>query len=337
LLSRLRYAAAATRSREGSEITRRRDTVNRKIAFLFPGQGSQFVGMAADLAEAYPLAAATLAEADEALGLDLAQVMRDGPAEALTATEIAQPAILAHSVALWRLLREAGVAPALVAGHSLGEYSALVAAGSLEYPVALGLVRERGLLMAQCGAQAGGVMSAVLGLDAAAVEAVVMQAQQEGVVVVANYNSPGQVVISGEVAAVRRAEELAQAAGARAAVRLKVSGAFHSPLMAPAADRLRERLRQTPLREAAVPVVSNVDAEPRQAAEALREALGRQITGSVRWAESVRGMVLAGVECFVEVGPGEVLTGLMKRIAPEIEAISTSTVPGLEAALERLG
>ncbi len=310
--------------------------MNRKIAFLFPGQGSQFVGMAADLAEAYPLVAATLAEADEVLSLNLAQVMREGPAEALTATEVAQPAILAHSVALWRLLGEAGIAPAMVAGHSLGEYSALVAAGSLEYPEALRLVRERGLLMAECGAQVGGVMLAVLGLEASVVEAVVAQARQEGVVVVANYNSPGQLVISGEAAAVRRAEELARAAGARGAVPLQVSGAFHSPLMQPAAHRLRERLAETPLQEAVVPVVSNVDAQPRQAAQALREALGRQITGSVRWAESVSRMVAAGAECFVEVGPGEVLTRLMKRIAPEVEALSTSTVEGLEAALERL-
>lgn len=320
----------------GAERRLKENTVDRKIAFLFPGQGSQFVGMAADLAEAYPLAVATLAEADEVLGLDLTRVMREGPAEALTATEVAQPAILAHSVALWRLLGEAGVAPAIVAGHSLGEYSSLVAAGSLEYAAALRLVRERGLLMAECGAQVGGVMSAVLGLEAAAVEAVVAQAQQEGVVVVANYNSPGQVVISGEPAAVRRAEDLARAAGARGAMPLKVSGAFHSPLMQRAADRLRERLAETPLQDAVVPVVSNVDAQSRQAAEALREALGRQVTGSVRWAESVRRMVAAGMECFVEVGPGEVLTRLMKRIAPEVEALSTSTVEGLEAVLERL-
>jgi [acyl-carrier-protein] S-malonyltransferase len=308
------------------------------LAFLFPGQGSQFVGMAADLAEAYPLVADTLAEADEFLGREVAlgRLMREGPAEALTATEVAQPAILTHSVAILRLLHEAGVAPAMVAGHSLGEYSAVLAAGALEFPEAVRLVRARGLVMAEAGAQAGGSMSAVLGLDDATVAQVVAEAQQVGTVVVANYNSPGQVVISGEAVAVRRAEELARAAGARGVMPLKVSGAFHSPLMAPAGERLRVLLEQTPLEDALVPLVSNVDATARQDAGEIRQALARQITGSVRWTESVRRMVDAGVEIFVEVGPGEVLTKLMKRIAPEAEVLSTSTVAGLGKALERL-
>ena len=306
------------------------------IAFLFPGQGSQFVGMAADLAEVYPPVAATLAQTDEILGLGLAALMREGSAEALTATEMAQPALLAHSVAISRVLGEAGVAPMIVAGHSLGEYSALVAAGALDFAAALRLVRERGLAMAAAGAEARGAMSAILGLDDAAVEQVVAEAGQVGTVVVANYNSPGQVVISGEVAAVRRAEELAKAAGARGARPLRVSGAFHSPLMAPAAERLQGALEAAPLREATVPVVSNVDAQPRTEAEEIREALRRQITGNVRWTDSIRRMVAEGVDCFVEVGPGEVLTKLMKRIAPEAEAISTSTAEGVGKALERL-
>jgi [acyl-carrier-protein] S-malonyltransferase len=294
--------------------------------------------MAADLAEAFPLAADTLAEADEFLGREVAlgRLMREGPAEALTATEVAQPAILTHSVAVLRLLHEAGVAPAMVAGQSLGEYSAVLAAGALEFPEAVRLVRARGLVMAEAGAQAGGTMSAILGLDDAVAEQVAAEAEQVGTVVVANYNSPGQVVISGETAAVRRAEELAKAAGARGAMPLKVSGAFHSPLMARAGERLRLLLEQTPLEDALVPLVSNVDATPRQAAAEIRAALARQITGSVRWTESVRRMVEAGAEVFVEVGPGEVLTRLMKRIAPEAEAISTSTVAGVEKALERL-
>jgi [acyl-carrier-protein] S-malonyltransferase len=294
--------------------------------------------MAADLAQAFPLAADTLAEADEFLGREvgLGRLMREGPAEALTATEGAQPAILTHSVAILRLLHEAGLRPALVAGHSLGEYSAVLAAGALEFPEAVRLVRARGLLMAEAGAQTGGTMSAILGLEDAVAEQVVAEAGQVGTVVVANYNSPGQVVISGETAAVRRAEELAKAAGARGAMPLKVSGAFHSPLMAPAGERWRALLEQTPLEEALVPLVSNVDATPRQGAAEIREALARQITGSVRWTESVRRMVEAGVEVFVEVGPGEVLTKLMKRIAPEVEAIGTSTVAGVEKALERL-
>jgi [acyl-carrier-protein] S-malonyltransferase len=306
------------------------------LAFLFPGQGSQFVGMGADLAEVYPPAAETLAQADEILGFGLSALMREGPAEALTATEVAQPALLAHSVALSRLLGGAGVAPAMVAGHSLGEYSALVAAEALDFGAALRLVRERGLAMAEAGAEAGGTMSAILGLEDAAVEQVVAEAAQVGTVVVANYNSPGQVVISGEADAVRRAEELARAAGARGAIPLKVSGAFHSPLIAPAAERLRAALERAPLQDAAVPVVSNLDAAPRRGAEEIRAALMGQITSSVRWTDSMRRMIAAGVDLFVEVGPGEILTKLMKRIAPEVEAVSTSTVEGVQRALERI-
>jgi len=306
------------------------------IAFLFPGQGSQFVGMAADLAEVYPRVAETLAQADEMLGLGLSALMREGPAEALTATEVAQPALLVHSLGISRVLGQAGVAPMMVAGHSLGEYSALVAAGVVGFPAALRLVRERGLTMAAAGAETGGTMSAILGLDDAAVEQTVTEAAQVGTVVVANYNSPGQVVISGEVPAVRRAEELAKAAGARGALPLKVSGAFHSPLMAPVAERLQAALEQVPLEQASVPLVSNIDAQPRTGADEIRAALMCQITGSVRWADSIRRMVAEGVELFVEVGPGEVLTKLMKRIAPEAEAISTSTVEGVQQALKRL-
>lgn len=294
------------------------------------------MGMGADLAEVYPQAAETLAEADRVLGFGLSALMREGPAEALTATEVAQPALLAHSVAVARVLQEAGVSPAMVAGHSLGEYSALVVAEALDYGAALGLVRERGLAMAAAGAEVGGAMSAILGLDDEVVERVVVEAAQVGTVAVANYNSPGQVVISGETAAVRRAEELAKAAGARGAMPLKVSGAFHSPLMAPAAKRLQSALQAVPLQPAVVPLVSNVDAEPRQDAEEIRAALLRQITGSVRWTDSVRRLVAMGTEVCVEVGPGEVLTKLMKRIAPKVEAISTSTVEGVQKALARL-
>lgn len=310
--------------------------MSRNLAFIFPGQGSQFVGMAADLAEVYPPVAEVLAEANEVLGFDFAQVMREGPATELTATEVAQPAILTHSLAIWRLLSEAGVKPALVAGHSLGEYSALVPAGSISFAEALKLVRERGLAMAEAGTQVGGVMAAILGLDDAAVEEVIAQAAEEGVVIVANYNAPGQVVISGELAAVECAEVLAKEAGARGSLRLKVSGAFHSPLMQSAAQRLRPLLDAANIRDAQVPLVSNIDAEPRQAAEGIRQALEKQLLGSVRWTESIRRMRESGINCFVEVGPGEVLTKLSKRIAPEVEAIKTSEEAGLEAALEQL-
>lgn len=305
------------------------------VAFLFPGQGSQFVGMAADLAEAFPPAAQTLAEADEALGLALSGTLREGPADALTATEVAQPAILAHSVAVWRVLAEAGIEPDWVAGHSLGEYSALVAAGGLDFAAALRLVRERGLAMAAAGLAVPGTMAAVIGLEDEGVEAAVEQAKEVGVVVVANYNSPGQVVISGEPEAVQHTGMLAKAAGARGVMPLKVSGAFHSPLMQPAAQRMQPLLEAAPIADTRVPLVSNVDAEPRQDAAGLREALRRQITGSVRWTASVQRLISAGADLFVEVGPGDVLTRLMKRIAPEAEALATSDLAGVRAALAR--
>jgi len=307
-----------------------------RIAFLFPGQGSQFPGMAADLAEAFPAASATLAEADAALDMELGRVMREGPAEVLTATEIAQPAILAHSVAVQRLLAAEGFAPDFVAGHSLGEYSALVAAGGLDFAAALRLVRERGLAMAEAGAEVPGAMAAIIGLEDEAVATVVAEAGEVGVVVVANYNSPGQVVVSGEPEAVELAGKLAKAAGARGSRPLKVSGAFHSPLMQPAAERLRPLLEAAPIHETRVPLVSNVDAEPRRDAVGLRAALQAQVTGSVRWTESMRRLLAEGVEVFVEVGPGDVLTKLMKRIAPEAEALATSTPAGVVAVRERL-
>lgn len=307
-----------------------------RVAFLFPGQGSQFPGMAHDLAGAYRGVAATLAEADAALDMELARVMAEGPAEVLTATEIAQPAILAHSVAIQRILAEDGREPAYVVGHSLGEYSALVAAGGLGFAEALRLVRERGLAMAEAGAAVPGAMAAIIGLEDEAVAAVVAEAGEVGVVVVANYNSPGQVVVSGEPEAVALAGKLAKAAGARGSMPLKVSGAFHSPLMQPAAERLRPLLEAAPIRDTRVPLVSNVDAQPRQDAAGLRAALEAQVTGSVRWTESMRRLLAEGVDLFVEIGPGDVLTKLMKRIAPEAEALATSTPAGVEAVRERL-
>jgi [acyl-carrier-protein] S-malonyltransferase len=310
--------------------------VKGAVAFLFPGQGSQFVGMAADLIEAFPLVAQALDEANEVLGFDLAGIMAAGPSEELTATEVAQPALLVHGVAICRLLLEAGVELGLVAGHSLGEYAAVVAAGSLGYAEALQIVRERGLAMAEAGRKVGGAMAAILGLDDEQVAAAVEGATESGIVVIANYNSPGQVVISGEIPAVGRAGELARAAGARAVMPLRVSGAFHSPLMVSVAERMRPLLASAALRKAGIPVVSNVDATPRQDAEAIRQALQNQITGSVRWGDSIRGMRERGIETFVEVGPGEVLTRLMKRIDSGAAALSTSDFAGVQQVLGRL-
>ena len=309
--------------------------MSEKIAFLFPGQGSQYPGMGGDLAHSFAPAAEALAAAEGALGVRLTRLMREGSAEALTATEVAQPAILAHSVAVYRVLDRAGVKPSWVAGHSLGEYSALAAAGGLPFPDALRLVRDRGLAMAAAGADVPGVMAAILGLDDEAVEAAVAEAGEVGTVVVANYNSPGQVVISGEPEAVARAGHLAKEAGARGVMPLKVSGAFHSPLMASAAERMRPLLAAAPIADIRVPLISNVDAEPRQDAAGLRAALERQVTGSVLWTASIRRLVAEGAQIFVEVGPGDVLTRLMKRIAPEAEALATSNAAGVEAVLAR--
>ena len=307
------------------------------IGFIFPGQASQFVGMGAQLAVSYPAAAEVISRADEVLGFALSKLMFAGPMAELTATEVAQPALLTVSVATLRVLEEGGLQAGIVAGHSLGEYSALVAAGALDFPAALELVRQRGLLMARAGEQAGGTMAAVIGLDTAEVERVVERAAREGnVVVVANYNSPGQIVISGTEAGVRRAGELGKEAGARGVVPLNVSGAFHSPLMAAAAAELSKQLLSAPLTDAKVPLVSNVDAVARTDANAIRAALARQLTSSVLWEKSIRAMLEAGIESFVEVGPKDVLTKMMRRTAPEVPVQSTSAPADIEHALKQL-
>lgn len=307
------------------------------VGFIFPGQASQYVGMGAQLAATYASAAEVIQKADEILGFALSELMFGGPAEELTATEVAQPALLTVSVATLRVLEENGVYADIVAGHSLGEYSALVAAGALTFPETVELVRQRGLLMARVGRQVGGTMAAVIGLDAAEVERAVEQAVQEGnLVVVANYNCPGQIVISGTAAGVKRARELAKEAGAPGSMPIKVSGAFHSPLMEPVAVKLAEHLQAAPITEAKVPVVSNIDAVPRTEAEAIRTALAGQVTSSVLWEKSVRRMFQAGVETSVEVGPKDVLTRMIRRIAPEVETFSTSEPADVEKVVRQL-
>ncbi len=302
------------------------------VAFVFPGQGSQRVGMARDLWESEPAARAVLERADEVLGFPLTRLMFEGPEEELTATENAQPAIVAHSAACFALLEAKGLKPALTAGHSLGEYAAVAAAGALGFSETIILVRRRGELMARVGREVGGSMAAIIGLDRPVVEEVCSRAQEVGTVVVANYNCPGQIVISGEADAVSEAMRLAKEAGAKRAVPLRVSGAFHSPLMALAAPEMRSLLDGAPFTGAAVPVVSNLDATPRSDAEGIREALARQITGSVLWEQSVRVMVDRGVTSFVEVGPGTVLCGLIRRIAPEAEVRSAGTAEEIGSA-----
>jgi len=307
------------------------------IAFIFPGQGSQYVGMGADVAEQYPAAAAVIEQADAVLGIELSRLMREGPAEELTATEVAQPALLTHSVAVLRVLEAQGLQPDVVAGHSLGEYSALVAAGALDFESALQLVRHRGELMAEDGRRVGGTMAAIIGLEGEKVRDVVAEASSgEEVVIVANYNCPGQVVVSGAVSAVQRACELAKQRGAKGTITLKVSGAFHSSLMTGTAERFGEYLHQAGISDARVPIVSNVDATARSDASGIVQALARQINHSIHWEESVRRMIEMGVEVFVEVGPKRVLTRMMDKIDDTVKAMGTSDGEAIEEVVAKL-
>ena len=306
------------------------------LAFIFPGQGSQYVGMGKDLYEGSPVARCVLDEIAGAVDFPLLQLMFEGPAEELTKTEHAQPALLAHSLAVNALLRQAGVRPDVVAGHSLGEYSAVAAAGCLSAAAAAKLVRLRGELMAEAGQQVGGTMAAVIGLETEAVRRAAQEAGEVGTIVVANLNAPGQVVISGEEQAVAAAAELMKAAGARRVLPLNVSGAFHSPLMQPAAEKLGDALAQTEFAEAAVHVISNIDAVDRVEAASIKAALLRQLTGSVLWEDCVKRMVQTGVTTFVEVGPGKVLSGLVGRIALDVTCHTTDTVAGIQAVVEAL-
>ena len=306
------------------------------LAFIFPGQGSQYVGMGKDLYEGSPVAKAVLDEVAGAVDFPLLSLMFEGPAEELTKTENAQPALLAHALAANALLREAGLVPDVVAGHSLGEYSAVAAAGCLSAGAAVKLVRLRGELMAEAGEQVGGTMAAVIGLDTEAVRRAAQEAGEVGTIVVANLNAPGQVVISGEEAAVKAASLLMKAAGAKRVLPLNVSGAFHSPLMKPAAERLGEALAETAFSDAAVHVISNVDAVDRTDAVSIKAALLRQLTGSVLWEDCVNRMVQTGVDTFVEVGPGKVLSGLVGRIALDVITYTTDTVEGIAAVVAAL-
>jgi [acyl-carrier-protein] S-malonyltransferase len=285
------------------------------IACLFPGQGSQAVGMGKGFADQFEICARTFAEADAALGESLSDLIFNGPADRLTLTENTQPAILTMSVAVWRLLSSRGLAPAFVAGHSLGEYSAHVAAGTLPFADAVRLVRNRGRYMQEAVPVGQGAMAAILGLDEARVLKACEEAAQGEVVSPANLNSPGQIAIAGTAGAVARAVERAKALGAKRAIPLQVSAPFHCALMTPAAVRLAPELRAVAAHDPRVPVVANVDAEPKRTAAAAIDALIAQIASPVRWEDVMRRMVADGATTFVEVGPGSVLTGLGKKIA----------------------
>ena len=307
-----------------------------KLAFLFPGQGAQAVGMGRALAESHPAARRVFETADRTLGFAFSALLWNGPEDELRKTHNAQPALLTHSIAALRLVEAAGIAPAWVAGHSLGEYSACVASGALGFEDALRLTRRRGELMYQAGLDRPGTMAAILGLSPSQVEAACAAAAPAGTVCAANFNAPGQVVISGEIAAVARASELALEAGAKRAIRLEVSGAFHSPLMAGASDGLSKALDAVALRDGRCPLIANVSARAVQKTDEIRAALKAQLLSPVRWEESMANLAALGAEGFVEIGTGRVLRGLLKGVAPEAARHGVEDPASLAATLAAL-
>ena len=309
------------------------------VVLLFPGQGSQKPGMARDLVDALPAARNTFAAVDAALGESLSTLCFEGPAETLTETHNAQPALLTHGAAVWASVRDRiGPHVRAAAGHSLGEFTAYHAGGAFDAAHGARLVRRRGQLMYESGVQRPGTMAAILGEVDGGIEAVCAKASADGgCVVPANYNTPGQVVISGEIAAVERAMELAKAAGAKRAIKLNVSGAFHSPLMAVAREGLGEALAEAELVDPKFPVYANVSAEPVRSASDARRLLLEQLTAPVKWTQVVER--LAGDfprALYVEMGPGNVLTGLVKKIAPSVETATCGTVSEVEQLLSRV-
>ncbi len=306
------------------------------IAFVFPGQGSQKVGMGRALAEAFPESRAVFDEADAALGFALSALCFSGPEEDLRLTTNTQPAILATSVAALRALSARGARPDFVAGHSLGEYSAIVAAGGLPLADAGAAVRKRGQYMQEAVPVGVGAMAAILNLDADAVARACAEAAEGEGVSPANLNSPGQIVIAGHAGAVQRAMERCKAAGAKRALPLPVSAPFHCALMQPAQERMAADLLALPFRDLAVPLVCNLDARPVRAAAEVREGLVRQVSGTVRWQESVELLAREGVSTFVEIGPGTVLSGLVKKIHRDARVLNVEDPQSLEAAAQAL-
>jgi [acyl-carrier-protein] S-malonyltransferase len=306
------------------------------IAFLFPGQGSQVVGMGKELAETYPIARQTFDEADDALGYKISQLCFEGPEEHLRLTEITQPAILTASIAAYRVLNEKGIRPAYVAGHSLGEYSAHVAAGTISFHEAVRTVRNRGKYMQEAVPIGIGAMAAILGMGPDAVASACNDAAQGEICEPANINSSEQIVISGHTGAVGRAIKLAEARGAKRAILLQVSAPFHCSLMKPAQDQLERDLKNVIFDKSRVPVICNVDAASHFDAATSRDALVRQVTGSVKWYQSMQLLISSGVQTFVEVGPGKVLCGLMRQIDRAKNAVNVSDEASLQKALKSL-
>jgi len=305
------------------------------FAITFPGQGSQSVGMLAELAASFPVVSETFQEASEALGLDLWKLSQDGPTEELNRTQNTQPAMLASGVAVWRAwLSQGGPEPGVMAGHSLGEYTALVAADSLKFTDAVRLVRERGRLMQQAVPQGEGAMAAILGLSDEQVRGVCRQAAEDEVAEPVNFNSPGQVVVAGNASAIARVVTLAKEAGAKRALLLDVSVPSHCALMRGAADELFEYMRGVPMEAPRIPVLHNVDVAVAATPEAVRERLQQQLYSPVRWVETVQALAGRGASLLIEAGPGKVLTGLSKRIDKSLTGLPVFDGPSLEKALE---
>lgn len=302
-----------------------------KRAFLFPGQGSQYIGMAKDLFDNSVEAKEMIKTADDALGINLSYIMFNGPEEQLKQTEFTQPAIFLHSVILASIIRT--LSPQATAGHSLGEYSALVSAGAMQFYDAVTLVRERGKAMQQAGIDNPGTLAAIVGLNPEIVENLCVEASKEGIVQCANFNSPGQIVISGSIAGVRKAMELCKSNGAKLVKELVVSGAFHSPLMQSAKDYLLNVLNKTPIYNARFPVYANVTAKPVTDKGEIKKMLFEQVTSPVRWEETIKNMISDGFDEFYEIGPGKVLQGLVKRINPDVKIFGIDKFEDVEKYL----
>ena len=311
-------------------------TKSSGIGLVFPGQGSQSVGMGRALAEAYPGVMGLYEEASSVLGYDIAALCFDGPVEQLNLTEYTQPALLVSSLAALQAFKPLGVAPIAVAGHSLGEYSALVAAEGMTYREAVAIVQKRGRYMAEAVPSGTGLVAALLGLTADVVKEVCREASSVGIVAAANFNSPGQIVIAGEKAAVERAIELAKAKGCKRAIPLPVSVPVHTPLMQKAADRLAEDLAGITWSDLKMPLINNAEAKAITKASDIQASLVRQLPSSVLWEDSVKAMAAMGVTTFVEVGPGTVLSGLIKRILPDAVTMNVNDPKSLEMTLKTL-